>query len=86
MVSETEEQPERNSEIIISTIWFVKTSFQGYLLNAVEQDYVRPAIIQTQATARAHLKPATELWLCLVPQQFFFPYLHDFAKENVAIS
>lgn len=45
MVSETEEQPERNSEIIISAIWFVKTYFQGYLLNAVEQDYVRPAII-----------------------------------------
>lgn len=35
MVSETEEQLKRNGEIIISVIWFVKTSFQGYLLNAV---------------------------------------------------
>lgn len=46
MVSETEEQLEKNGEMIISMIWFVKTSFQGYLLNAVGQRYVRPAVKQ----------------------------------------
>lgn len=46
MVSETEEWLERNTEIIISEIWFVKISSQGYLLSGLGQHYVRPAVKQ----------------------------------------
>jgi len=46
MISETEEQLERDGEMIISRTGFVKTPFQGYLLNAAGQHDVRPAIKQ----------------------------------------